>query len=416
MELLDAAIALAVTIAALATTVTVGMEIWVRFFGLKSEAQVALFRKIFDEAVANQVVPVDEGDPSTNPRTLFLQRVLGNPLLPAPSISDSDDTGSLRYAFGKGQAIYEWVSHEHVFRRLLSLDGALSGTRSDIIGRLKRFAARYDEFCSAASADFARRRRFWSIVGGLMLALALNTNGLRIYHEFLKNPELAGAMTARADELERVAVAAEERLENAIEQDDQGGADAGDASDPDDAEAAERVQEFRDAVDRLRGSVENLQATGLPIGWAYTPHCRLVERFTDQRNVCVDEREADYEADDGRQSLVGAENRGGGDERPHGLGRDSLIGHFGSLLALVGTGFLIGLGAPFWFDVAKRLAQVRSFFGGTPPSEQSQSGESVNATAAGAKDAEPLIMRVVDDALAARPSAVRRLLVERREV
>jgi hypothetical protein len=42
MELLDATIALAVTLAALATSVTVIKEIVVRVFGLKSKGQIEL--------------------------------------------------------------------------------------------------------------------------------------------------------------------------------------------------------------------------------------------------------------------------------------------------------------------------------------------------------------------------------------
>ncbi len=43
MELLDATIALAVTLAALATSVTMIMEIVVRVFGLKSKGWIELF-------------------------------------------------------------------------------------------------------------------------------------------------------------------------------------------------------------------------------------------------------------------------------------------------------------------------------------------------------------------------------------
>ena len=49
------------------------------------------------------------------------------------------------------------------------------------------------------------------------------------------------------------------------------------------------------------------------------------------------------------------------------------------LLSALLTGALIGLGAPFWFDVAKRLAEVRAMFGGKSSAETRLSGNEANA-------------------------------------
>jgi hypothetical protein len=87
---------------------------------------------------------------------------------------------------------------------------------------------------------------------------------------------------------------------------------------------------------------------------------------------------------------------------------------------MLGTGALIGLGAPFWFDVARRLAEVRSFFGGKGGGEAAYNGETVGAAQPGrtkSEKAEALINRVVDEALAENPvTGARRLLVERSDV
>ena len=73
MVLLDAALALVVTLAALATSVTVLMEIWVRFSGLKSKTQIELFSKIFDDAVYKKF-------PGELSKKDILRKVLSNPL------------------------------------------------------------------------------------------------------------------------------------------------------------------------------------------------------------------------------------------------------------------------------------------------------------------------------------------------
>ena len=90
-----------------------------------------------------------------------------------------------------------------------------------------------------------------------------------------------------------------------------------------------------------------------------------------------------------------------------------------ALVPILGTGILIGLGAPFWFDVARRLAEVRSFFGGKGGGEAAYSGESARSPdgiKTKARKTDELIERVVREALSeGAPSGVRRLLVERSE-
>ena len=73
MELLDATIALAVTLAALATVVTVIMEIVFRLFGLKSKGQIELFKQIFDRSFKDRF----NGNASDYK---FVTTILGNPL------------------------------------------------------------------------------------------------------------------------------------------------------------------------------------------------------------------------------------------------------------------------------------------------------------------------------------------------
>jgi hypothetical protein len=57
---------------------------------------------------------------------------------------------------------------------------------------------------------------------------------------------------------------------------------------------------------------------------------------------------------------------------------------------------LIGLGAPFWFDVAKRLAAVRTMFGGTPSDEMLYGGQE---TKGDPKTRRTIVSEVVTDAL-----------------
>jgi hypothetical protein len=394
MEMLDAALALAITLAALATTVTVLMEIWVRVFGLKSKAQIELFTRIFDDAVQDRF----PGSPS---RGDFLLNVLANPLHDFSAMKKkafrttqkkevplSDAIGAETVPLGlQGKGIYEWVSHEHVYRNLLKLEGIVQGTREDMIARLQSFTRKYDEYCAAASLQFKDNRQRWSIIGGLLLAFAVNADGLRIYNELLKNPELAVAVSARVGDLERASRQAESSLQAALEGDKQGDLEA-----------------FQQTVNDMTVSLSDLQTTGIPIGWKFFPHCRavdkgrgLMERFSKKLNEdCVaggphpEVKTAQDNNGIPSACLLGSDQRGG------------YLAWIGSLFAITGTGFLIGLGAPFWFDVARRLASVRSAFGASAGGEAAYSGESPDDRMPSKERAQAkanLITRIVDEVL-----------------
>lgn len=392
MEMLDASLALAITLAALATTVTVIMEIWVRFFGLKSKAQIDLFTRIFDDAVRDKF----PGDPVLGD---FLKKVLANPLhdfssmkKKALAISEKNGSGDANDMNAqmvplslRGTGIYEWVSHEHVYRRLLELDGIVDGTRDEMIARLKAFTLKYEEYCAAASQQFKENRLRWSILGGLLLSIAVNTNGIRIYNEFLKNPELAAAVSVRVGELERASDQAEEKLQAAL-----GGDTEGD------------LKTFQKTVGEMTASLSGLQSTGIPIGWGFFPHCRLNDKETGfiqyLRSLWEKDEDTSKETDKSQE-------KNGNSVSTCLLESDrqkSTWALVGAVLAIIGTGLLIGLGAPFWFDVARRLATVRSAFGASAGGDAPYNGESPDERAPPASRTEAkinLITRIVDEVL-----------------
>ena len=65
------------------------------------------------------------------------------------------------------------------------------------------------------------------------------------------------------------------------------------------------------------------------------------------------------------------------------------------------TGLLIGLGAPFWYDVARHLAAIRTVFGGKGSGEEKHRGADATDDA-GQRD--KLIERIAEDAKSAAGS------------
>lgn len=404
MELLDAALAFALTLAALATVVTVIMEIALRGVLMRKKNLVQVMRLLNDE-LPNGPLELDQ-----NERWSFFTKVIENPaegLTKHISRTLSDDTTageamddvdwqSLRHG------VYDKVSMEHVLRRLVELPKVqrLSAQAADKLKReFYRIACKYEEFGSAVSASFKRRSQLWSIVVGIGLAIVANVDGIRLFEAFLAKPDLAQTVIARQDQFIEAYQEAENRKLEIFEQDKiVGEAESNLAealemhgADSPQAKAARakleaqqqklasltNPEDVRRLAEAAQQQVKELIALGVPIGSEFFPHCRLF-RDDDLITTCT------------------------GPVWPGGIDtalwkeRFRFLGHI--LLWLVPvtiTGMLIGLGAPFWFDVAKRLAQVRQMFGGA--------GSDETRLAARNADGDPekrakIVARVVDDA------------------
>ncbi|MEE4190084.1 MAG: hypothetical protein V2I66_00815 [Halieaceae bacterium] len=407
MELLDAAIALVVTLAALATSVTVLMEIWIRIFGLKSQTQVELFQRIFDNAVAGKF----SGNPEKND---FLSKVLLNPLFrdrKSASIPEPKPGAWAPFWGRKSQGIYEWVSDEHVYRQLLKMPGVAADSKGALVAKLKTFSRRYNELCAAASVEFKENRRVWSIRGGILLAFIFNVDAVRIYNEYLKRPELAASIAARADQLEQTAVDVQRRLD-----------DVRDGKNKD----KEDINAIKARIDELQGSMAELETSGVALGWRFPPHCLFFENSgaqsietSGQPAPKANEQKPEESKTDGEEPSTSGAGKAGQSCSVPVPAKTGLAFWLGSFASILATGILIGLGAPFWFDVARRLAQVRNFLGNRGGTDTAYNGETAGAgdqNKSKSQKNKDLINRVVTEVLDEQSaSGKRRLLEDRRE-
>lgn len=404
MELLDAALAFALTLAALATVVTVIMEVVLRSVLMRKKNLVQLMRLLNGE-LPKGTLGLDENERWTfftkvieNPAeglTEHMPKTLGDGRTVEEAIEDID-WRSLRHG------VYDKVSMEHVLRRLVELPKVrkLAAQAADVVKlELYRLACKYEEFGSAVSASFKRRSQRWSIVVGIVLAIVANVDGFRIFEAYLAKPELAQTVIARQDQFIEAYRDAEERKAQIFAAEQAAGeaesqlAQARTAHGEDSRQAKDAREKLEAAREKLASltnpedirrlaqdaqqQVNELIALGVPIGNEYFPHCRL---FRDDRlfTTCA------------------------GPLWPDSVGpalwheRIRFVGYiFLWLVPVAITGMLIGLGAPFWFDVAKRLAQVRQMFGGA--------GSDATRLAARNADGDPekremIVTRVVNDA------------------
>lgn len=411
MELLDAVLAFALTLAALATVVTVLMEIVLRSVLMRKKNLVETMRMLNDE-LPKGMLGLSEED-----RWRFFTRVIENP---AEGVSEQ-----LAKTFDAGDAasaaiervdwkclksgVYDKVSVEHVLRRLSELPSVTRlsvQTAEKVKKEFYRLACKYEEFGSAVSASFKRRSQFWSIVFGVVLAIVANVDGIRIFEAYQASTDLTRTVIAReaqlreaydlTDERRRAILAQEAVVEEAKSALATARARKGDESS--EAEAANQKLDAANAtlatltdpkeLQRIardaQAQVESLVAMGVPIGGAYFPHCRMFGRH-DLSTTCAGPAWPSDATGDAWSA------------------RFRFIGHVLLwLVPVVITGMLIGLGAPFWFDVAKRLAEVRQMFGGA--------GSDATRLAARDADGDPkkreaIVSRVVDDAVNAASAA-----------
>jgi hypothetical protein len=274
------------------------------------------------------------------------------------------------------RGIYDKVSLEHILRRFSEVpevQSVMLSARKSAEEELDRLGRKFEEFSSGASANFKRRSKLWSAVIGVILALAVNIDAARIFQSYLKDQKLTQTVIAKYTELEKSANDITERYDELMKNTEK--------TDQNADEAAEQLDKAEAALKQASVTLAALSDFGIPMGSGYFPHCRIAPYFSDDKT---------------EKCLPG--------ERKAGLGRGLLW-----FLSSVFSGLLIGLGAPFWFDVAKRLSAVRTMFGGTASTEERLSGKD----AAGKPiDRRKMVKRVMTDALNA-PSPRRGRLVLR---
>jgi hypothetical protein len=459
MELLDATLAFVLTLAALATVVTVVMEAVHRILRVRKGNLIIALQRL------NKEIP--KGPLRVDPRRRwdFIVNVLNNPTaglkqqLPTSQTltKEADDQKKhVPTVFGarnefrapeksRGEeawnnaidslgrqngvrGIYDKVSLEHVLRRFVEVGGVktkIEGAREAAEAELNRIARKYEEFASAVSADFKRRAQLWSMVVGIVLALVANTNGVRIFETYMKNQDLAARVIGQFEEFEKQALDAQESLKKVRAEEEQGGGNSkeldakieGKRKELSDlrtertkADAAKNTSQVKSldkqiedkqkeydslvakryaaseagkaeaAMKDAAGKLRALSELGVPIGTGYFPHLLIFGGLSKEE----------------KQKRLEAE--GMSDLTPWKWFLETVFWFFATAI----TGMLIGLGGPFWFDVAKRLTEVRSMFKGTPSDEIRLSGKEAGGDT---KKRKELVKDVVEDVISEQRSS-----------
>lgn len=208
----------------------------------------------------------------------------------------------------KRAGLYENVSLEYMLRCLAENDGIKKGLAGDIEKNTKkvahefnRVARKFEEYSSSVSVSFKHHAQGWSIGIGILLAVSANIDGVKIFQAYMANQALTEVV---------------------------------------------KKNYAHSSMDNIEGNeqLDILNDLGVPFGW---------DSFLEK---------LEKDSDEGHQDKSLWFTVGDAVKKQASSVINTIIAQGGPLLWLFKvaiTGVLIGLGAPFWFDVAKRLSQIR---------------------------------------------------------
>jgi hypothetical protein len=351
MKLLDACLALVLTLAVFASSATVLVELLQRALRRRVKQLRAMIGVVFDRYLAGPLAAA--GTDVAALRASFIDEV-GQRHGVRQMLAAERRPADAPEATTAPTAPVERLTVEDLLRRL-----ARSPAFRDALARveaktlrpaLEALAAGFARLEADASALFATRARLLSNLCGIFLALAVNVDAVRLFDHYASDP-VGTAQT--------IAALAAARPANGTQ----------------DAADTEAEQRIAATIDELRG----LAAVGMPVGAAYFPYC----------SPPAGQAQFDPRCDKGLtgwaafQAAVAA--------RP-------LDTAFWLLRVLV-TGLLIGLGGPYWFDLAMTLSRWREILRGLTGGRGTQPAATEPA-AARTVPSEPTFQRWIDEIVA----------------
>jgi hypothetical protein len=329
MPLIEAFLALALTMLSLAMIATLAVEFFHRITGTRAKDLEGMLEKFYDSelksVVEAELLPglKSSDEKLATHRRKFVKSMVDNPLL----VKESPGLGErIRARLNR----FDVISTEDFFKQLAYTDigrRIKAKAEEEIDDFVDSLSRAYDRFGEAATDLFKRRARLISLVAGILVAFGMNVNGLSLFQSYMNDPHLRASVVSRADE---IAAAFEDKQ--------------GDRE----IEGFRNKEDFDEYLGSFKEEVGSLAGVGVDFGysWDLAPG-RL------------------WRSDEGEEAESFPKWRG------------TLFW----LLGVLGTGLLIGLGGPFWFDVVRKLTAVTQGIRGGVPTGSASAGETAGPAA-----------------------------------
>lgn len=355
MNLLQGSIAFALALAGLATLCTVLIEILHRVAGWRADGLKNMLNAYFDHVI---VARFGEEKPAnlTELKSNYLDTLSESHLITHLMEGKSKMPLFVR----RNMLQLESLSLQEFLGRLPDADvfGHLELTKNheQQVQLLAELGEKYAHYGNAASNYFKRRAQFLSLILGLCLAVFGNIHAGRIFDAFVKDPVLAARMEQQADGIR--SVIARQQAEQVA-----------------DGMSQAALADINSQMQQVGTALEAYQKMGLPMGWTYYPNCFQkgvsdpdCKRIIKPATLTPIASEASLPASLW-QTLCSDPG-----------------GFFLWLFTVAITGVLIGLGGPFWFDIAMKLSQVRDSLNGKPAQPEEKKSAAIVPTSGNAPE------------------------------
>lgn len=260
-------------------------------------------------------------------RALFVKEMTTNP---AAAIGDAN---KLPLIGTSNSGKLDWLDLRRFVQQIANTEigNALAQNQATLQQRLTEIAANFERYAEGMTALFQRRAGIYAGLAGVGLAAFMNVDGALLADRLFNDAGLA----------QKVVVALPpERLEQLMADEAAFRAQCVDGTPEQKTECvAEKLSQKT-----VEAGQAELEGLGLPIGKSYFPYC---EGATPEAAAALDPRcqIAAAPGSDGSTVVTVAEN----------LVKHPELG-LSWLLSIAVTGALIGLGAPFWFNLYKSIA------------------------------------------------------------
>lgn len=327
MNWLEAMLAFALTMVALSTLVTAVMEVFHRFARSREAGFQIMTEKLFDDVIWSRLQSRGATD-QAKARGEFVLALTRNPVATTSiGAANGKSPGKVLAAI---RTVWEFITNTFAPARVAGMGvmefmerfagtevgKALATEAEDYVSTaVNDLAQKFDRFSAGASELFYHKARAISVGVSIVLAFTINVDAVRLFQSYLHDQPLRQRVIEKQEqfgEKMRETTAALEKV----------------ASDPTAKVSKSELDAIEKRLADVQAGIGDLRTLGVPIGHDFYPYCSGENKDT----RCPGEQDKWY-------------------KNPVKIAWWSW---FGSVLL---AGLLIGLGAPFWFDLASGLSK-----------------------------------------------------------
>jgi hypothetical protein len=355
MSWLQAALAFALVMLVLSTIVTILLEGCYRVFQVRESGFRLMMERIFDDVLKPRVGHALRGVTVDEARERFLDAVTHNQ-------GYSGKTNPLRAAFAQSANLKSMTMMQFA-DRLADTDVGKAIARTGeqhIENFINDLSQKFERFGEASSQRFKAQAQFWCVCVSLALAFVANVDAVRLFQDLVRNQELTGAVIAQYGGLVEEGAERPSSVEETFK--------SVDYLREQNLLTDEEVVRFKESFADSRLKLVELKSVGLPITIESWPFCAGKAGATGRDS-----------APNGSAPISGrvpSDSKCNGEVSALGPRLDIWISDWDQVatriwsaaglawfLSVVLAGLLIGLGAPFWFDLARGITYSAQLLG-----------------------------------------------------